>query len=160
MTEVFSGKSFRVTRAHAIEVAADFLERPEGEIRDACGEHQRPKNGCDRKIERVHQPGRQFVLKESGRDTDPDRAKRLSVELQRKAHVVDRMRAVDELQLLPETGADYLAKIGPLRYRFSYQLRVGVEQRFAVDIDHRRVVDERPVAHHRFQHAVQVYVSL
>ena len=128
--------------ADTVEVAADFLQRSEGEIGDS-----RPPAIAKRRSTRWKNKARassagviSFLRKTRG-NADADRAERCSIQLQRKTYIVDRGRAVHQAKLLPEAGGHYRVKIWPRRNWLAYQLRIGMQKGLAIRVHrpkHRR----------------------
>src|SRR3989442_11404084 len=105
------------------------------------------------------QPGCQFVLQENGGNPHSNAAESSAIQLQRHTHVINIGRVVDEAELLAEVGVLNQLEVGSVENLLADQVRIGVEDRFAIGVDNGRVVNDGPAVHDRFQEIVQIAVG-
>ena len=120
---------------------------------------QRKKNGGREENHRMLQARCEFIFQEYRRDSHANAAERLAVQLQWHADIVDCGRVIKQLELLAEIRVHHLLKIRAVRNRLPVQVRIGVQNRVAISIDDRRVINNGDAAHDRIHHRVQITVG-
>ena len=104
------------------------------------------------------QAGSDFAAQQYRRDAHPNAAERSAIQFERHAHVINGGRVIDQAQLPAEAGVLDELKVGTVGHRFADEIGIGVQNGVAVGIDDGRVQNDRPIAHHRFDHGVEIAV--
>src|SRR5215469_6206500 len=146
---------FTAAGGNAVQGAADPLERPESQVGQGGGEHQREEDGSGGKNNRVLEGRRNFVLEEYGRNAHPNRSEQGAVEIQGYAHVINTRGVVHQPQLLAELGGFDALKAGTVGNHLADQVGIGMQNCFPVGVDNGRVINVGPAAHDGFQEIVQ-----
>ena len=136
-----SGQLGSIALSHSVETAVDMFQGTQSEVGKQGGKDQRTQDRNARKRQLTLQPRREFVAQKDGRNADVNTAKRLPVQHERQVHIVDSRRIVNHAQFSPETSLLQLRKIRSICNLLPNQIGIGIKNRFAVRVQHSRVID-------------------
>src|SRR5579863_3864155 len=77
--------------------------------------------------------GLKLILQKNGLDPNPHLAERSTITQDRKANLIDLGRAVNHLQLLPDSAFDNRVQVFSRLQDLIYKRRAGVNQRAAIN---------------------------